>query len=50
MSESQEYEYTPNSDGSVYEVYLSRSGKWKVLKQGTPVLVGKKEKYYDFSF
>ena len=59
ISESQEYEFTPNPDGYVY--YYRNSGKgWEAcyknpetgrfVKGCGSLLIGQKGKYYDFSF
>lgn len=61
MSESQEYEYTRNPDGGYYHfrrkgpdapwqaIYKNReTGRWNNTSGN--VLVGRREKYHDFSF
>ncbi|MBF84524.1 MAG: hypothetical protein CL489_08625 [Acidobacteria bacterium] len=59
MSENQEYEYTRNPEGCTYtfrvikdgfqEVYKAESGRYNKL-DGKGLLLGTREKYYDFSF
>ena len=60
MSEMQEYEYTPNPNGGISYFRLEekgwrsvrpgkRAGSWKLGGDGG-LLIGKREKYYDFSF
>lgn len=50
MSESQEYAYAPDPDGSTYIVTKRKDGRWKIMGDGRPVLVGHREKYHDFNF
>ena len=59
-SESQEYTYTSNPDGPVHFFRLSKTGSWEGVywNQNTnrwnrnqqQVVLGRREKYYDFSF
>lgn len=60
MSESQEYEYTPNPDGSV-STYRLRNDVWECVRKSdtgryvktgsdSNVVFGRRERYYDFSF
>lgn len=60
MSESQEYEYTPDTNGMKYsfklkndrwqQVHFSKkTNRWKLLK-GEGLLLGTRRHYYDFSF
>ena len=50
MSESQQYDYTPDSNGSTYLATLRKDGRYR-LKGGTsPVSFGFRNEYYDFSF
>lgn len=62
MSEMQEYEYTPNPNGSTYafrysvkkgkwdQVYFnSPTGRWKIV-DGKGVWFGTRNQYHDFSF
>lgn len=61
MSESQDYEYTPNPNGALYnfrqnptngrweEVYKNpETGRW--IKSGRGLRIGDRDEYYDFSF
>lgn len=48
MSEQQEYEYTRNTNGPVIVFRLSRGGLRS--KSGNYLCVGRRERYYDFSF
>ena len=60
MSESQEYEYTPDTEGAKYTFRIGRSGQWEevyfnenkrwVKTSGQGLRIGEREKYYDFSF
>jgi len=59
ISEGQEYEFTPNPDGYVVYYRKDKKGQWrkcyynenKRLVFGTGgLIVGRREKYYDFSF
>ena len=62
MSESQEYEYTPNPQGSVSRFKLDKNGMWREVTTstkgrtvfceggGSGLMIGHREKYYDFSF
>jgi hypothetical protein len=48
MSECQSYRFTPNPAAAVQVARLTAKG-WKVVK-GKRVLLGRREKYYDYSF
>lgn len=63
MSESQEYEYSPNPNGAIryyrkmppygfwQAVYINpKSGRFNVLKGGGGVKIGVRDHYYDYSF
>jgi len=60
LSESQEYVYTANPNGSKYTFRMARNGLWKNVflnAEGkyercgeTGLYLGKRERYYDFSF
>jgi hypothetical protein len=61
MSESQEYEYLPNPSGGVETFRFEdgrwcalrrnpESGRWNKQKQGHGLIIGRREKYHDFSF
>ena len=59
MSEQQEYEYSRNPNGCTYtfritdngfeQVYKGESGRYKKI-DGCSVLLGRREKFHDFSF
>jgi len=48
MSESQEYEYTPNTDGLEQVARLGKDGRWKSGARG--IAIGYRRAYHDFSF
>ena len=48
MSESQEYKYTPNKLAKVLIFRLTKRGYRS--KEGSGLLVGHRERYYDYSF
>lgn len=50
MSDSQEYSFERDPNGSIDKVTLRRDGKWKVEKQGTTVIPNTRDEYYDYSF
>lgn len=60
MSESQEYEYTPNPQGSLSHFKRDKNGGWfqviknpetgRFNKRGGGLRLGERERYYDFSF
>jgi len=55
MSESQQYEFTPNPEGYTLTLTLRRSGRWiekgcSDTKGATAYLVGQRMKYHDYSF
>lgn len=60
MSESQEYEFTPNPNAPRMIYKKNRKGIWKrhefnergrlVLAHGQGLRIGERDKYYDFSF
>lgn len=50
LSESQVYEITPDTNGPVTKVRMTKKG-WRVGgMRGNKVLVGCRDEYYDFSF
>ena len=59
MSESQEYEFTPNPDGYIVYYRKNKKGEWRkcyfnenkrlVFSTGG-LVIGRREKYYDFTF
>lgn len=60
MSESQEYEYTPNPDAYREIFRIGRNGLWEACRLnengryvktgGKGLRIGERERYYDFSF
>ncbi len=50
MSESQEYTYQTNPNGRLYIATLRKDGRYRLMGEKTPVYIGKRNKYYDFSF
>lgn len=60
MSDAQEYVYSPNPEGGKSTYRLDKKGKWRpvcinqhgkfVYFDGTVLLIGVRERYYDFSF
>lgn len=60
MSESQDYEFSPNPNGSVHyfrkdragkwvSVYRNESGRW-INGRSAGLLLGSRQQYHDFSF
>lgn len=54
MSESQDYTFTPNPNGGKTTYTLRKNGRWVVKGQGmnagNHLSLGKRDRYYDFSF
>ena len=54
QSESQTYQYEPNPDGAEYKFTLRKNGRYvqagSSMKNGTGLLLGVREEYYDFGF
>lgn len=60
MSESQEYEYSPNPEASRQIYRKMKDGRWvrhyvnpdtnRLVKDGTALMLGRREKYHDYSF
>jgi len=50
MSDDQEYEYTPNPNGSTYKVTHRKDGTYRLMGDSTRVSVGVRRSFYDFSF
>lgn len=54
MSESQEWEFTPNPSAEREEVSLRKNGRWMLangrMSNGTVVRIGERDEYYDFGF
>lgn len=54
MSDCQEYEYTQNPNGCQYTYTLRKNGRWVRegvgLNSSLSLIVGHRERYYDFTF
>jgi len=50
MSDCQEYTYSPNPDGMTYRVRKNKAGLWVRVVTTLNVVLGSRERYYDFSF
>lgn len=50
LSESQEYEYSRNPNGALYELRLQKDGSWRGRGRGVGVLLGQRREYRDPSF
>ena len=54
MSESQDYEYTSDPEGSKRTFTLRKNGRWiakgSPMSGGTQVGIGHRRKYHDYSF
>lgn len=60
MSDAQDYEFSRNPDGARCTYRLDKKGKWRpvcinnngkyVFYDGTVLMIGVRERYYDFSF
>lgn len=50
MSECQTYTYEPNLNGSVSIATKRKDGRYRIVGGKTPITVGYRNKYYDFSF
>lgn len=50
MSESQSYEFSPNPEGQKHTVTLRKDGRWKEQGGSTVVMLGRRDKYHDYSF
>lgn len=54
MSESQDYEYSPNLEAGLIEFSQRKNGRWVVVGQpvkgGISLMLGQRQRYYDFSF
>lgn len=52
MSDSQDYEYSPNPNGSITTYKKARNGKFthNGKNDGTGILIGVRERYFDYSF
>jgi len=50
MSECQDYIFEVATDSEEIVITKRKNGQWKVFKQGTPVSIGHRSHYHDFSF
>lgn len=50
MSESQQYTYEPNPQGAIHIATLRKDGKYRETGGKTPISIGFRRKYYDYSF
>lgn len=54
ISESQEYQYSPNANATIETYTLRSNGRWirkgESMKHGTGLSIGSRDEYYDFSF
>lgn len=50
MSESQQYTYEPNPQGTIHIATLRKDGRYRETGGKTPISIGSRRKYYDFSF
>ena len=54
MSDSQQYSYVPNPEGSTQTFTLRKNGRWvresETMRGGTCLAIGYRQKYHDFSF
>jgi len=49
FSESQEYTYEPNPNGTVYTLSLRKDGRWRVVGDTQVFSVGTRREYYDYT-
>ena len=50
MSESQTYEFSPDPNGAIEIATLRKDGRYRITGGKTPVHIGSRDAYYDFSF
>lgn len=52
MSDEQDYEYSPNPNGSIRTYKKNRLGKYTSngKKDGSGLIIGHRERYFDYSF
>lgn len=50
MSESQDYAYQANPNGTIHIATLRKDGHYRLTGEKTPVSIGIRRRYYDFSF
>lgn len=50
MSECQNYIYSRNLEGDVHIASLRKDGSFRISNSRTKVVIGVRQKYYDYSF
>jgi len=50
MSESQDYEYSANTDAQLIRVSIRKDGQWRKSGEYTKVAFGIRNAYHDYSF
>jgi len=50
MSESQQYTFQQDPNGEMHIATKRKDGVWRITGGKTPVTLGIRDKYYDFSF
>ena len=50
MSEDQRYIYQPNINGDIIKASLRKNGVFRVSKTNCSVILGFRQRYYDYSF
>lgn len=50
MSERQDYTYEPNPQGTIHIATLRKDGRYRLTGGKTPIHIGSRRKYYDYSF
>lgn len=50
MSESQDYEYSTNPNGTIHIATKRKNGEYRLVGEKTLVHLGARRKYYDYSF
>jgi hypothetical protein len=54
MSDSQQYDYTPNVSAPTHEAVLRKNGRYvrkgEGMNNGTSYMVGERCEFYDYSF
>lgn len=50
MSESQQYDYKPDPNGTIHIVTMRRDGRFRISGGRQSVTLGVRRKYYDYSF
>lgn len=50
MSECQEYNYELDPNGTIYYASLRKDSTYRLVKSKTKIVLGKREKFHDYSF